>query len=68
MQETHKCSDSLLDQKVVEQNSKILMLEANLQTLKKNFEQLSGIHSKCRNQKEKVSVGIQTNDEVTFTI
>ena len=51
-----------------ELNSENLILKAELATLKKNFEQLSGIHSKCRSQKEKVSVGIQTStdDEVTL--
>ena len=68
MQETQKSSDSFLDQKCVQQESKIFMLEANLQTVKKQFEQLSGIHSKCKSQKEKVSVGIQTDDEVTLTM
>ena len=58
----------MLDQKCVQQNSEILMLEAKLQTLKKQFEQLSGIHSKCRSQKEKISVDIQTNDEVALTL
>ena len=58
----------MLDQKCVQQNSEILMLEAELQTSKKQFEQLSGIHSKCRSQIEKVSVGIQTGDEVALTL
>ena len=28
------------------------MLEAKFETLKKTFQQLSGIHSKCRSQQE----------------
>ena len=45
------------------------MLKTELEIYKKNFEQLSGIHNKCRSQKEKVSVAIQTSDdEVTFTV
>ena len=51
-----------------ELNSENMILKAELATLKKQFEQLSGIHRKCRSQKEKVSVGIQTStdDEVTL--
>ena len=58
-----------MDQKAVQQHSKILMLETKLKALKNDFERLSVIHSKCRSQKEKVSVGIQTltDDEVTVT-
>ena len=69
MQETLKSSKSSLDQKVVQQHSEILMLKAELEACKKDFEQLSGIHRKCRSQKEKVSVGIQTStdNEVTVT-
>ena len=57
------------DNDVVQQNSEILMLEAEFETLKKQFEQLSDVHSKCSSQKEGVSVGIQTladddNDDV----
>ena len=51
-----------------ELNSENLILKAELVTLKKKFEQLSGIHRKCRSQNEKVSVGIKTStdDEVTL--
>ena len=55
MQETHKSSDS---QKVFEKNSELLILEAQYEKVKKEFEQLSSIHRKCRSQKEKVSVDI----------
>ena len=61
MQETNKSSESLLNQKVVQQESEILMLEAKLDEYKKDFEQLSSIHRKCSSQKEKISVGIQVN-------
>ena len=44
------------------------MLKDKLEASKKQFEQLSGIHSKCRSQKEKVSVGIQTDNQVTFAM
>ena len=64
MQETHKSSDSLLNQKVVELNSELLMREAKHEKLKKQFEQLSSIHNKCKSQKKKVSVGTQISDEV----
>ena len=68
MQEIHKSSESSLHQKDVLQNSEILMLEDKLGTLQKEFELLSGIHSKCGSQKVKTSVAIQTSidDEVTF--
>ena len=45
------------------------MLKTELESYKKKFEQLSGIHSQCRSQKENVSVAIRTtDDEVTFTV
>ena len=46
------------------------MLQAELETSKKRFEQLSGIHSKCRSYKEKVSVGhhTSTDDKVSIYI
>ena len=43
------------------------MRNAELGILKKQFEQLRSIHHKCKSQKEKVSVGIQTDNEVTFS-
>ena len=63
-------SESSLDQQVAQLNSDNLILKAELGTSKKKFEQLSDIHSKCRSQKEKISVGIQpsTDDEVTFIL
>ena len=64
MQDAHNRSESVLDQKLVQQDSEILLLKTEVGTLKKRFEQLRGIHSKCKSQKEKVSVGIQTDDEV----
>ena len=68
IQETHKGCESLLDQKVVQQNSEMLMLKAKLDTLKKQFEQLSVIHSKCRSHQEKSSISSQTltDDEVNI--
>ena len=70
MQEAHISSESSLDQKVAQLNSENLILKAELETLKQKFEQLSGIHRKCRSQKEKVSVGVQTltENEVTFAL
>ena len=62
MQETQKSSDS---QKAVEKNSELLILKAQYEKIKKEFEQLSSIHRKCRSQKEKVSVDIKTSDKVT---
>lgn len=45
------------------------MLEAKFETLKKTFQRLSGIHSKCKSQQEKATVSTQTlDDEVTFTM
>ena len=68
MQEANISSESSLDQQVAQLNSDNLILKAELGTSKKKFEQLIGIHSKCRSQKEKISVAIQTStdDEVTF--
>ena len=57
IQEMHKRSESSVDQKIVQLNSENLMLKAQLETSK--FEQLSSIHNKCRNQKEKISAGIK---------
>ena len=70
MQEAHISSESSLDQKVAQLNSENLILKAELETLKQKFEQLNGIHRKCRSQKEKVSVGVQTltENEVTFAL
>ena len=65
MQETHKSSDTSSNQEVDELNSELSVQKAKYKNLKKEFEQLSSIHSKCRSQKEKVSVGIQTSDKVT---
>ena len=45
------------------------MLETKFETLKKTFQRLSGIHSKCKSQQEKATVSTQTlDDEVTFTM
>ena len=70
MQEAHISSESSLDQQVAQLNSENFILKAELETLKQKFEQLSGIHRKCRSQKEKVSVGVQTltENEVTFAL
>ena len=42
------------------------MLETRLETVKKQLDQLSAIHMKCRIPKENISVGTQTltDDEV----
>ena len=57
-----------MNQKVVQQDSEILMLEDKLAAYKKDFEQLSEIHRKCNSEKEKISIGIQTlsDDEVNL--
>ena len=70
MQEAHISSESSLDQQVAQLNSENLILKAELETLQQKFEQLSSIHRKCRSQKEKVSVGVQTltENEVTFAL
>ena len=76
IQETHTTSESSLDQKVTQQNSEILVLKAKLGTLKKQYEQLSSIHRRCRGQKKEDFVGtetvtdaeLSTVDEVTFAM
>ena len=70
MQEAHISSESSLYQQIAQLDSENLILQTELGTLKDNFKQLSSIHSKCRSQKEKISVGVQTltKNEVTFCI
>ena len=69
IQETHKNGESSLDQKIKinQHDSEYLMLEAKHETSKKDFKQLCSIHNKYRSQK-KVSVSVQTDDEVTLTM
>lgn len=61
MQEIDKISDSSLDQKVVQQESEIAMLNLELQTLRREKIQLIDIHSKCKSQILH-SVSIQTDE------
>ena len=67
IQEIHKHIDSLLDQKIAQQSSEILVLKAELEILRKTHQQLISIHNKCKNQKDKISVAIQT-DEVNMYV
>ena len=60
-----KGDSSLSDQKVLEQHSKLIMLKAELEAIKKNHKKLIDIHSKCKSQKENFrSISIQTDNQV----
>ena len=55
------------NQNVVQQSSEILMLNAELQALRKEHEQLLGIHSNYKSQEHRISTAIQT-DQVNIMI
>lgn len=61
MQETCNKSSSSSSDQIVEQRSKIMMLNAELETLRKEKKQLIDIHSKHASQKE---ISTQTDDQV----
>ena len=58
---------SSTDQRIVQQSSEICMLNAELKALRKEHEQLLGIHSKCKSQEDRISAAIQT-DQVNSMI
>ena len=61
--------DSRTDQKIVQQSSKIWMLNAELKGLRNKHEQLLGIHNKYRIQENKVSTAIQTDQvNIVFAV
>lgn len=49
-----------MDNKAEQQKSEIMMLKSELNTLKKEHKQLIDIHSRCKSQKEKISIAVQT--------
>ena len=49
MQEMY--SGNSTDQRLVQQTSEIMLLKAELETLRKEHEQLTDIHSKCEGQR-----------------
>ena len=55
------------NQNVVQQSSEISMLNAELQALRKEREQLLGTHSKYKSQEHRISTAIQT-DQVNIMI
>ena len=65
IQELCKGDSSLSDQKVLQQESELMMLKKELETIKKQHQQLTDIHSKCKSQKENSrSISVQTDDQV----
>ena len=52
---------SSLNRTVMQQSSEILMLKDEHEKLKKDHEQLIGDHNKCKSQKDRNSVAIQTD-------
>ena len=52
---------SSLDQTVVQQSSEILMLKDEYEKLKKDHKQVIDDHRKCKSQKDRNSVAIQTD-------
>ena len=67
MQETHKRTQSLLELRNTQQNSEVLILKDKLERLRKVHEKLTSIHSKCKDQSNKVSVAIQADEVSTCT-
>ena len=55
------------NQNIVQQSSEIWMLNAELKALRKEHEQLLGIHSKCKSQEHRISAAIQT-DQVNIAV
>ena len=58
--------DGSSDQKVVQQNSEIMMLNTKLETLRMTHKKLIDIHSKCHSQRNRFSVATQTDKVCTY--
>ena len=65
MQELCGNDDSSSDSRISQQNSEIMVLKAELESLKKKHKQLIDIHSRYKSQR-KISVSIQTDDQVAM--
>ena len=65
MQELCGSGDSSSDSRILQQSSEIMILKAELESLKKKHKQLTDIHSRHKSQR-KISVSIQTDDQVAM--
>ena len=65
MQELCGSGDSSSDSRISQQSSEIMVLKAELESLKIKHKQLTDIHSRYKSQR-KISVSIQTDDQVAM--